>query len=222
LNEINRAISQRIFKIQNDVAKKERDRLSKEIHDKAGYIFINLIMMLQAASSLINKDLEKTEKLIKDARNYAERGINEIRYLLRDIRNFSPVKMSLQNELYDLAVSFQEATEVEIEMDYGVWPKTISENIDSFFISFMQESLTNALKHGKATKISCCCWTDETCIGMSVADNGIGTKEPIYKGIGIAAMEDVADQFDGFIRIKTSDRDGGFKITAAVSRRFFI
>jgi signal transduction histidine kinase len=216
LNEINHATSQRIFGLQNDTTQKERNRLSKEIHDTAGYVFINLIMMLQAASAVLYKDIKKADKLVSDSRDYAERGINEIRHLLRNIRDYTPVRLSLQNEFYNVGESFQKATDVEIDIEYGAWPKTLSKNLDSFFISFMQEALTNALKHGHATTVSVLCWANETYIGVTITDNGAGASLPIKKGIGITAMEDVANQFEGSITIKTGKN--GFKITAAIPR----
>ena len=213
LNEINHAISQRVYSLQNDSTQKERNRLSKEIHDTAGYVFINLIMMLQAAQAILPRDITKAEKLISDARDYAERGINEIRYLLRDIRSSIPQHLSLQNELHDVGESFQKATDVQIDIDYGQWPNTISKEKDSFFISFMQEALTNALKHGRADMVSVHCWNGDGRIGMTIVDNGRGASLPINKGIGITAMEDVVSQFEGSITIWSDD---GFKITAVI------
>jgi signal transduction histidine kinase len=214
LDEINQAISQRIFGLQSDTTQKERNRLSKDIHDTAGYVFINLIMMLQAASAVLYKDIKKTDKLINDARDYAEKGINEIRHLLRDIRGYTPIRMSLQNEFFNIGESFQKATEVKINIEYGLWPKSLSKNLDSFFISFMQESLTNALKHGHAANVSVLCWMNNTHLGMTIIDNGAGAKFPIKKGIGITAMEDVMNQLNGSIYIR-SGKDG-FKITAVI------
>jgi signal transduction histidine kinase len=211
LNEINHAISQRIFNLQNDTTQKERNRLSKEIHDTAGYVFINLIMMLQAAQAVLHRDIQKADKLLGDARDYAERGINEIRYLLRNIRDYTPTRLSLQNELHDVGESFQKATDVEIDIEYGNWPQTLSKNLDLFFISFMQEALTNALKHGRATRVSVLCWANKNHIGMTISDNGSGVDAPVKKGIGITAMEDVASQMNGGINISGKN---GFKISA--------
>jgi signal transduction histidine kinase len=182
LNKINHSVSQKIFHLENDFTVEERKRISKEIHDTAGYVFINLIMMLQAASAVFHKDIKKAEAIINDARDYAERGINEIRHILRNIRDYSPVQLSLQNELYSLGTAFNKATEVEININYGNWPKTFSKNIDSFFISFMQEALTNSLKHGHATAVSITCWKNNDFYTMSIADNGKGAILPVKKG----------------------------------------
>jgi signal transduction histidine kinase len=214
LDKINRDITSKMFRLQNDTTLEERKRISKEIHDTAGYVFINLIMMLQAASAILRKDIEKAEQLINDARNYAERGINEIRHILQNIRDYSPAVLSLQNELFDIGKSFEKATGTALSIDYGDWPKTFSTKLDSFFMSFMEEALTNALKHGHATEISVMCRNNASHITMSVSDNGKGVNMPLKKGIGISAMEEFAAQQNGSIIIQGNDT--GFKITAAI------
>jgi signal transduction histidine kinase len=214
LDKINRDITGKMFRLQNDTTLEERKRISKEIHDTAGYVFINLIMMLQAASAVLRRDTEKAEQLINDARNYAERGINEIRHILQNIRDYSPAVLSLQNELFDIGKSFQKATGTALALDYGNWPKTFSKKLDFFFMSFMEEALTNALKHGHATEISIMCWNNASHITMSVSDNGKGMNMPVKKGIGITAMEEFAARQNGSVIIQANDT--GFKITVVI------
>ena len=215
LDEINNAISQRIFTITNDTTQKERNRLSKEIHDTVGYVFINIMMILQAAEAVIFKDTKRSEKLINDTLNYAEKSINEIRYLLRNIRSYTPSSLTLQNELHDVGEAFEIATNVKIDLHYGEWPSAFSRNnVESFYISFMQESFTNALKHGHADYISVICWKRDMLFGMTVTDNGSGAELPIKKGIGITAMEDVAEELGGEIKIITDKN--GFSISAVL------
>ena len=149
-------------------------------------------------------------------RDYAERGINEIRHILQNIRSYAPTRISLQNEIHKLGSAFSRATEVKIDFNYGNWPKTISENIDSLYLSFIQESLTNALKHGHATSISISCLINNNSYFMSVTDNGRGATLPIKKGIGITALEDVVSLYSGSVILK-SDR-AGFSIQVSIPR----
>ncbi|MDR2403635.1 MAG: hypothetical protein LBD78_06350, partial [Spirochaetaceae bacterium] len=158
------------------------------------------------------KDAKKAERIIVDARDYAERGINEIRHILRNIRGHSQGFLSLQNTLFDLSDSFRKATNIMLIIEYGNWPRTFSKTIDSFFISFTQECLTNALKHGQATVIIIMCWLRGSRIFMRVTDNGQGALMPIKKGIGISAMEEFVTLYDGSIVIQSDA--GGFRITA--------
>jgi signal transduction histidine kinase len=215
LNKINKDVTHKMFRLQNDTTLEERKRISKEIHDAAGYMFTNLIMMLQAASAVLGKDIKEAEGIIKNARDYAERGINEIRYILRNIREYNRVFLSLQNTLFDLGESFRKATNIILTIEYGDWPPTFSKAVNAFFISFTQECLTNALKHGQATAITITCWKRGPRVFMRLTDNGRGAVMPIKKGIGISAMEEFVTQYDGEINIQSSE--GGFMITAELN-----
>jgi signal transduction histidine kinase len=214
LGKVNRGITYKMFNLQNDISLEVRKRISKDIHDTAGYVFINLIMMLQATSAVLYKDIKKAETLINDARDYADRGINEIRYLLREIRDYANQHISLQNELYDISQSFSKATDISLTVNYGNWPQTFSDKIDAFFKSFMQEALTNALKHGGATEITVFCRIDADRSIMTVSDNGRGAEIPVKKGIGISAMEDFVHQAGGSVEIRSNGN--GFAITVSV------
>lgn len=216
LDKINRDITNKMFKLKRDSVVEERKRITKEIHDMAGYIFINLIMMLQAASAVLHKDLDKAESLIIDAREYANRGIEEIRQILRGMRATNASPLSLQNELFDVGESFQKATNVALSLQFGNWPKTFSRELDLFFTSFMQEGLTNSLKHGNANAIEVICWATADDVIMSIGDNGKGALPPIRKGIGLSGIEDYVESLQGNVDIKTDEN--GFKITVSIPK----
>jgi signal transduction histidine kinase len=215
INKMNREIMNKVFVLQNIISLEERKQVSKEIHDVAGYVFVNLIMMLQAAQAVFGRDQQKSESLIAQARDYAEQGINEIRYLLRDVRNYRPEFISLQNSLFDVADSFTKATGVDVTINYGNWPASFGKELDSFFTSLMQESLTNALKHGRSSSVSVQCWLSETEIIMSVNDNGSGSEIPVKKGIGLSSVEGFVIALGGKLNVQSVS---GFQIAVFIPK----
>jgi signal transduction histidine kinase len=221
LNKMNRTVSHKLFILQRDTRERERNRLSREIHDIAGYVFINLIMMLQAAHAVFDKNPFKSKTLISDARDYAERGINEIRWTLRNIRATVEQRLSLQNELFNIADVFEKATSVNVIIHYGAWHAHFTPELDFFWTVFLQEALTNAVKHGQATEIAVECGMEGPLIVMSVRDNGLGAKLPLVKGIGLSSLDSALEEYDGSVDIKTEVNGagtGGFKITVSVPR----
>jgi signal transduction histidine kinase len=221
INTINRDIMKKVYTLHDSAALEERKQISKRMHDTAGYVFTNLIMMLQTAGILFRKDPGKSESLIFDSRKYAQRGINEIRYILRDIRSESPSFMSIQNEIYNITRSFQKATGVEVTINYGPWPKSFGKTLDAFFISLVQESFTNALKHGAATLISIHCGiisenptgAKNKIAGIDILDNGAGCDLPVKKGIGISSIEEYVHACNGTIIIRSSS---GFHLSVSI------
>lgn len=207
LEAINSEINNKLFRIQQDSSYEERMRITKEIHDTAGYVFINVIMLLQAAVALLDKDRALGEEKINFALDYTRRGMNEIRHILREMRVSEKPSLGLQNELFDIAQVFMNATGFHVKLEYGNWPKTFGRDLDIFFCSFLQECLTNAVKHGNASRIEMLCWQNSQNVTIQVKDNG-GVKEgPITPGIGITGIKDFAGSYNGTVELGY-DQDG--------------
>ena len=204
LEAINNNINQKLFSIQQDSSNKERMRITKEIHDTAGYVFINIIMLLQTAVALLDSNKKLGLVKINEALDYTRRGVNEIRYILREMQNYEKPSFGLQNELYEIAKIFMHATEVLVIMEYGNWPNTFGPKLNVFFTSFLQEGLTNALKHGYASKITMSCWIDSSDIMISLEDNGRAQLEQINYGIGLTGIQNFVDNVGGKMYIEFS------------------
>jgi signal transduction histidine kinase len=214
LEGINHNINQKLFGIQQDSSQKERMRITKEIHDTAGYVFINVIMLLQTAMAVLDSDRKLGEAKINDALDYTRRGMNEIRYILREMRAYEKPSLGLQNELYEVADLFMKATEVKVKMEYGNWPRSLGRKLDMFFISFLQESLTNALKHGHASCIDMLCWENSSGVMMLVKDNGVGSQGPINPGIGLSGIRDFVKGIQGTVEVGSDET--GFLIRVSI------
>lgn len=78
----------------------------------------------------------------------------------------------------------------------------------------MQEAFTNAVRHGRATRIDILFWEFPDYLSMTVCDNGIGSKE-IVKGIGLAGMEERLVKLNGSLQA-TSPDEGGFRLTVRI------
>lgn len=214
LEEINRNLSQKVFVIKQDAILEERKQITHEIHDTAGYVFVNVIMMLQATLAVLNsKDADKAAEMLENALDYSRRGMNEIRYILQEIRAREEPTLGLQKNFYEIAASFRKATEIPIRLEYGNWPKSFNPKIDTFFLSFFREALTNSLKHGRATEVELICWrTDQEAI-ITVQDNGAGVSGPIKYGIGISSIKELASSLDGEVLLSSQH---GFSITVKI------
>lgn len=214
LEIINTDLSRKIFKIQQDSIEEERLYITKEIHDLVGYIFMNLIMLLQASSALFTKNKELAKEKLDDSLDYARRGMNEIRYNLRKIRENFKNPVSLQNNFYQIAKTFSKATDLKVVIDYGDWPKSFNDEVDTFLTSLVRESLTNSLKHGKATQIKINCWRDEKHISISIHDNGLGLPDGhINYGIGISSIRNYVSSIGGNIQIIS---EAGFMLIVSI------
>ncbi len=99
-------------------------------------------------------------------------------------------------------------------MEYGNWPRSLGRKLDMFFISFLQESLTNALKHGHASTIDMLCWKNTSEVMMLVKDNGVGSQGPINPGIGLSGISDFVKGIQGTVEVGSDET--GFHIRVSL------
>ena len=98
-----------------------------------------------------------------------------------------------------------------LEYQMGDVPWSFGEDIDLAVYRMVQEGLTNAFNHGKATQIKIQFWRDRPGIGINIHDNGFGSKE-MKEGIGMSGMKERIEQLGGWIRSgSTAD---GFELSA--------
>lgn len=200
LMKINSEISSKLFSIQQDSSEEERLRITKEVHDTAGYVFINVIMMLQAALAIIDKDYTKGKEKVESALEYTRRGMNEIRMVLHEMRAYEKPDIGIQNELYNIVAVFRKATNINVRFEYGNWPKHFERKETELFLeSLVQECLTNTVKHGNADTIDIICWKDEESYSILIQDNGKTKQKNLLLGIGLSGIEDFVSNHGGCV-----------------------
>ncbi len=198
INALNSTLSGQLFSLQKDISLEERRKITKQIHDTAGYVFTNIIMILQATDAVMEVDNDKAKKMISDALDYSRRGINEIRYILREMREDEYGPKSLHNEIYEIAKTFSMASNCKVTIEYGNWPQSFNPDYDIFFIHLVQESLTNSIKHGNAENVSIICWRTSDLISISVSNDGLKAENGEVKfGIGLSGIYEFVTKWNG-------------------------
>lgn len=202
-----------VKRIEIDAIVNERKRLSREIHDAVGYTLTNIIMLLEAANLLVDKDIEKQKEAILNAKNQAVSGLEETRYALRSLRDEGVHRRHGLNAINDLIKAFRNATGVNIKVEYGNLPAFTTEVIDIILYRMIQEGMTNAFRHGMATKITILFRYELDIIRLVIHDNGSGFTE-ITEGIGITGMRERMTDVGGSLLLKNVI--DGFQLKAEI------
>lgn len=199
--------------IELDAIANERKRLSREIHDAVGYTLTNIIMLLEAANLLSDKDIKKQRSAILTAKDQAIAGLEETRYALRSLRKENIQRRHGLAAINQLITAFRNATGVSIKVEYGNLPAFTTEVIDIIIYRIIQEGITNAFRHGMATKITILFWVKDDYINLIIHDNGSGFSE-ISEGIGITGMRERMASINGILSL--NNVLDGFELKAQI------
>ena len=214
LSDSNSRMQEFAFHAQEQSRVSERQRLTREIHDTVGYTLTNLIMMMEAATDLVlREDPRDLESIMQAAREQAASGLEETRRALRALREHGDPPLHGLRAIARLVETFETAGTVRVEVHYGNAPLSCGEAIDSALYHFVQEGLTNALRHGKASRIRISFWVGDGTLSVTISDNGVGSTD-MKEGIGFAGMRERLDLVGG--RLVAQSTGTGFRVAVAV------
>ena len=201
--------------VEQTSSRRERLRITREIHDIVGYTLTNQTMVLQAAAVLLDRDHEKLRELLASAEESARDGLQEVRHALRKLRAGAERPAAFLNRLHQLGRTFEQATGVKVELSGAQTPDTLSPALELVLYRMVQEGLTNAFLHGKATRVSVGLSLDERELIVHLADNGKGAAE-VTEGIGLTGMRERLGAFGGLLEYNGGVH--GFAVWARIPR----
>lgn len=174
----------------------ERTRLGRELHDGAIQSIYGAGMALSSAQSLMTRDLPAAQKLLHETRDELNRIILELR---SHVERVDP---------QPLDSSFGEAVARLIQLLHGPGPVTTELDIDeslvadhapllrSHVLQFVREAVSNALRHGRPSRISVSWRRTAEGSALMVGDDGQGfdpeTIRPGGRGLGNLSERAVA------------------------------
>ncbi|OHD70579.1 MAG: hypothetical protein A2177_05865 [Spirochaetes bacterium RBG_13_68_11] len=216
LMDANMALQLYAHNIETESTEKERSRITRELHDTVGYALTNVIVMMNAAHVLLRDDPDSLDDLFAKTRTQAEEALAETRSTLRRLREIRPLGPIGLQAIWHLTRGFQGATGVEVRLNLGNLPWSFGRKLDAVIFRIVQEGLTNAFRHGKATRVRINLWQTEGEIIVSVLDNGRGVAPgtEVADGIGLTGMRERLSEYGGDIRLRSAV--DGFELAATI------
>jgi len=195
--------------VEYSTVNSERHRISSEIHDTVGYSLTNILMTIEAANALIDKDRSRAHTALNRAISEAQNCLEETRRSMHKIRaNELKEAVGLQ-AIAHLARSFSEATGMEVRVEYGNAPESFGAELDLVLFRIIQEGLTNSFRHGMASLVRISLWMNAGQLKVTILDNGRSTSK-IIEGLGISGMRERIGNVGGSVEF--NNQQEGFMI----------
>jgi len=192
----------------------ERKRIAREVHDTLAYTLTNLLMMMEAALDLVKNKSPRIIQHLELARAQANEGLKEVRNALKALR---PVQLTDLNGLAAicrLVKAFEKASQIKVELELGDAPLNFGAEANLVVFRLVQEGMTNALRHGRATLISVSLAKVRDGLSIIIKDNGCGSGNTVPTlGYGLLGMEERLARLGGTLEV-SSLAGAGFKLAA--------
>jgi len=186
---------------------RERNRISREIHDSVGHSLSTTIIQLGAIEKMAKTNGEMASTLSKNLGDFVKESLQEVRGAVRALkpREFEKYEGILAIE--ELVKNFQKLTGVKVKLRYS--KQSWNLNSDHSFVIYrvIQEFMSNSLRHGKATEISIFMYFNQDNLIITLKDNGVGA-EKVTKGIGLQSIWERVNELRGEISYDTEINKG--------------
>ncbi|UTC63947.1 sensor histidine kinase [Treponema sp. OMZ 788] len=195
--------------IEDLMTLKERNRISREIHDSVGHGLSTMIIQLNALYAAAKNNTDDLPQKILDLNSFAKKNLEEVRFALRELKPIDYNKYETIILIHNLINEFKKMTNINVQFTFSknIW--SLNEKQSHAVYKAVQEFLSNSAKYGKASKITIHFSYTETSLIVTMKDNGIGCTE-IKKGIGLKAIEERVKETDGTVYYESLPAVKGF------------
>ena len=176
----------------------ERNRIAREIHDNVGHGIAGILIQLQAANKLFNRDEKKSQEILKKS---IENLSDALTLLRNTVHNIKP-KETLGVEYFKSVINNFGFCPVDFKF-YGDFSLLASSQLE-ILGSIFKEALTNAAKHSKATRVTITININEKYTRLYIKDDGIGC-DKLKEGLGISGMKERVLNIGGNISISSNE-----------------
>lgn len=191
-------------------AARERVRIARDIHDTVGHKLTALLVQIQVARKLSKLDASRSNQAYLECEELIRTALQELRLSVRAIRDESLTSSSLIEKLTDLADEFTKFAKVHTAFEVQGTPIDLPGDLQLTAYRIVQESLTNAQKHGHATHIDIKLAYAETELFLSIRNNGVLPAE-LKPGFGLKSLQERVNEWNGDVHF-TIDQKTGFAV----------
>ncbi|OSM10354.1 histidine kinase [Bacillus toyonensis] len=197
-------LEQYVSQVERITLLEERDRLSKDLHDTMGHSYTSIIMGMETLRvELKSKEGEQQlDSLLQLARNSME----EVRLYVHQL-DLSQESLPLATTLQQLTEEFKKHAKVNVRTRIIGEEYMVSKQSKMTLYRSLQESLTNAVRHGNSTEIIVSLHFEPQQIRLDVEDNGCGVEE-WRDGFGLTAMKERVSQSQGRVIVYSKKGEG--------------
>jgi PAS domain S-box-containing protein len=196
--------------LQN-VREEERTRIAREIHDELGQQLTGLKMEISWLNKKIKPENIEVSNKLQDALFLIDDTVKNVRRIATQLRPSMLDDLGLLSAMEWQSDEFQKRFHIKSDIETNLGNVKINPEKSTAIFRIFQESLTNVLRHSKATAVNTLLTIEDDVLVMSITDNGIGFNETEInkkQSLGILGMKERTIMLGGSYQISSKENEG--------------
>ena len=202
--QVNASILNRIDQGVEIARLRERERIAREVHDTVGYALTASLVQLRAARRLMSRDPGSADSRMAHIEEMINDSLQDVRREVSNLRDESAVRCVGASRWRRLCDVFSVSTGIRVSVTLPEDLEVVSEEISEVVYRIIQESLTNAYRHGGADHVDVSAvWKRvDGLMLLRVSDNGRGATT-LQPGNGLSGMRERIEALSGTVAWQT-------------------
>jgi signal transduction histidine kinase len=190
----------------NETLEEEIKRIAYAVHDEAGQLLVTVHLALAELALEMPRSQQtqvaRITELLTEVEKHLRRYSHELRPTILDDLGWVPA-------IRFLADGVSKRANLPIHIDATV-SERLPSSVETTLYRIVQEALTNAVKHAKASNVWIRAWRENLVLCCSIRDDGGGFDSSQahaargQKGLGLIAMQERVSAIGGTLHIQSS------------------
>lgn len=189
---------------------KERNRISREIHDSVGHALTTAMIQLSAMETIGKTESKVLSEMAGNLREFINESFQDVKRAVRELRSDEYDNVQGPIRIQEVCKNFERLTGVKVKVTLSKGEWNLSTKQVSNLLRITQEILSNSLRHGKANMINIIMNFDKDDFVISFKDNGVGTQKIKEKGVGLKSIRERISELNGTVFFKSKINEGFF------------
>lgn len=190
----------------------ERKRIARDLHDGVAQSFVHLSLRAEIAQRFLQRrEFEAAEQELSMLKDEIRVQLDEVRKMIFNLRPLADDRTSLADALRKYVREFEERSKIRVEFKSHGKERRLPPPMEVAIFRILQESLSNVLKHARASYASVELAFRTDAVQLVVCDNGVGFSAgspPKPGGFGLIGMRERAKLLNGRLDIESRPNEG--------------
>ncbi|MGE5623343.1 MAG: ATP-binding protein, partial [Bacillota bacterium] len=195
---------------QDRVKEDERRRIAREIHDELGQTLLALRIDVSMLEARTGKSHPRLNEKVRSALQYIDATVKTIRTIINNLRP-AVLDLGLTAAIEWQVSEFRRRSGITCELVLGEEEFAVDDARATTLFRILQESLTNVIRHAKATHVLIELHKKDGQLVMRIADNGVGMYPEARKNsnsFGLVGVEERVHALNGKFHIASTPGQG--------------
>lgn len=216
LKRVNKELENSVNTIEEITLLRERNRMSREIHDNVGHALSTIMIQLGAIENMAPINGESAANMASNLGKYADESLQSIRKAVRSMKPREFEEYEGIVSVSEMVKNFEKLSGIKVILRFSEKFWRLSADQTMVIYRLIQEFLSNSIRHGKAAEVRIFLNFLPTNLRIHIKDDGVGCSN-IIEGVGLNSIRERVKIWGGKLEYYSSPGEG-FEIIATLDR----